>query len=92
MNVVNIKNEKCDVYIGRGSIWGNPFVLGRDGNRDVVVRKYFDLMRDRIAADSIWMDRIMGLRGKKLGCYCKPEKCHGDVIVWFYEFFQKKGV
>ena len=25
------------VYIGRPSIWGNPFVIGKDGSRDAVI-------------------------------------------------------
>ena len=28
------------VYIGRPSIWGNPFVIGKDGTRGEVVEKY----------------------------------------------------
>ena len=37
--VVNVATDPYDVYIGRGngvlppSIWGNPFVIGRDGTR-----------------------------------------------------------
>ena len=32
--------ESNDVYIGRGSKWGNPYVIGKDGNRDEVIEKY----------------------------------------------------
>jgi len=32
--VVNLRKEKYDVYIGRGSKWGNKFVIGRDGDRE----------------------------------------------------------
>lgn len=28
------------VYIGRGSKWGNPFRIGRDGDRAAVIAKY----------------------------------------------------
>lgn len=39
--VVNIdRNENYDVYIGRGSDWGNPYALGIDGDRDEVIGKY----------------------------------------------------
>lgn len=34
MKVVHCKKEKYDVYIGRGSKWGNPFILGKHGTRD----------------------------------------------------------
>jgi hypothetical protein len=38
--VVHCRREKYDVYIGRPSKWGNPFVVGRDGNRLEVIKKY----------------------------------------------------
>ena len=38
--VVNIKTKKYDVYIGRGSAWGNPYAIGIDGDREEVIRKY----------------------------------------------------
>ena len=40
MKIVNLKNEKCDVRIDRSSVLGNPFKVGRDGNREEVIRKY----------------------------------------------------
>ncbi|MHC4867811.1 MAG: DUF4326 domain-containing protein [Planctomycetota bacterium] len=38
--VVNVRRDECDVYIGRGSIWGNPYRIGRDGGRADVIAKY----------------------------------------------------
>jgi len=38
--VVHCKREPFDVYIGRPSKWGNPFVVGVDGSRDEVIEKY----------------------------------------------------
>lgn len=39
--VVNIKDgEYFNVYVGRGSKWGNPFVIGRDGTRKEVIELY----------------------------------------------------
>ena len=38
--VVHCKREPFDIYIGRPSKWGNPFVIGRDGNREQVIEKY----------------------------------------------------
>ena len=74
--VVNCKKEKYDVFIGRHSIWGNPFVIGKDGNRDEVIQKY----REYLENDDFLLSRINELRGKKLGCYCSPLNCHGDVL------------
>lgn len=70
-------NEPYDVYIGRPSKWGNPFVIGKHGSRTEVITKY-----------EIWLlyqsDLIASLhelRGKCLGCWCAPAPCHGDVLV-----------
>jgi hypothetical protein len=60
------------VYIGRGSIWGNPFVVPLDGSRDEVCDKY---------ASSFKLHNKLGLlRGKVLVCYCHPERCHGHFL------------
>lgn len=77
MRVVNISNERCDVYIGRGGIWGNPFKIGRDGTRRDVIRKY----RSWIATQPQLLAQLHTLHGKSLGCYCAPLPCHGDVLV-----------
>lgn len=70
------KREPHDVYIGRGSLWGNPFVIGRDGTREDVVRKYEEhfLSRPDLRA------KVYLLAGKRLGCFCAPKACHGDVL------------
>lgn len=79
--VVNIKKEPCDIYVGRGSIWGNPFRIGVDGTREEVIEKY----RLYILSNSFLMSRLGDLKGKKLGCYCKPKFCHGDILVQLVE-------
>jgi len=84
IKVVNIKKSPYDVYIGRGSKWGNPFVIGVDGNRDEVISQY----REYIKAKTELFNQIPELRGKTLGCHCKPAACHGDVLKeLYYNFF-----
>ena len=84
--VVHCKREPYDVYIGRPSIWGNPFTHIKDKDtlaefivkdRDEAIRKYGEWARRQ----PIIMGRIEELRGKILGCWCHPKKCHGNVIV-----------
>jgi hypothetical protein len=67
------------VYIGRGrgSKWGNPFVIGRHGSRDEVIAKY----RAWVVQQPHLMAALHELRGKDLVCWCAPEPCHGDVLV-----------
>ena len=77
--VINIRYKKGapdEVYIGRGSKWGNPFVIGRDGNREVVIEKY----REYIMGTEL-PEQVNELSGKTLVCYCKPQSCHGDVLI-----------
>ncbi len=71
---------KGAVYIGRGSKWGNPFVIGRDGTREEVVAKY----RDWIIHSDLALD-VIELKGKDLVCYCAPKSCHGDVLIELVE-------
>ena len=40
-------------------------------------RQYFN---DRINTDPEFKLRILQLQGKRLGCFCKPYLCHGDII------------
>jgi hypothetical protein len=83
--VVNLRKEKYDVYIGRGSIFGNPFHIGKDGNREEVIEKYKKYFEKRIAEDCKFKNAVLSLKGKVLGCYCKPLKCHGDVIAEYLD-------
>jgi hypothetical protein len=74
--VVHVRSGEHDVYIGRPGVWGNPFVIGKDGTRDDVVEKY----RRWVVGQPTLMARIGELRGKTLGCFCAPKRCHGDVL------------
>lgn len=76
MRVVHCKRETYDVYIGRPSKWGNPFVLGKDGPRSEVIRKY----EDWLLAQPELIAALPELRGKILGCWCSPAACHGEVL------------
>lgn len=70
--------DSFDVYIGRGTKWGNPYVIGIDGDRDEVIRRYqYDFDKGYLKFSK---DEVLQLRGKVLGCHCKPAACHGDVI------------
>ena len=65
------------VYIGRPSIWGNPFVIGKDGQRDDVIAKY----ETWLLGNGKLIDQLAALAGKDLVCWCAPARCHGDVLV-----------
>ena len=75
--VVHCKREQYDVYIGRPSQWGNPFVIGKDGTRAQVIKKYEQWIQTQPAL----LAALPELKGKVLGCWCSPNACHGDVLV-----------
>jgi len=81
VKVVHCKREAFDILIDRTTKWGNPFIIDRDGTREEVISKYEayimnrpDLIRD-----------LEELQDKVLGCWCKPEACHGDILVIMVE-------
>ena len=65
------------VYIGRPSPWGNPFAIGRDGDRDEVMGKYVTWLGEQ--PDLVEKAR-RELAGKDLVCWCVPAACHGHVL------------
>jgi hypothetical protein len=70
-------NKETDVYIGRPSMWGNPFAIGRDGTREEVIAKYKEYL-----INNMWlMSQLHRLKGKNLVCFCAPQACHGDVLL-----------
>ena len=77
--VVNKYKEKYDVYIGRPSIFGNPFSVKEYG-REGCIEKYKEYFYKRIKEDVKFKEEVLKLKDKVLGCFCKPLACHGDVI------------
>lgn len=88
------------IYIGRrnarynleASALANPYVVGRDGDRDNVIAMYRRYLWQYIKkglqgeASQVWnvLQEIKNSqkdKNIKLACYCKPKGCHGDIIV-----------
>lgn len=76
--VVHYKKKPFDVYIGRPSVWGNPFEIGKDGSRIEVIEKYYKYITENPGL----LERLSELKGKILGCWCREAICHGDVLVY----------
>ncbi len=75
--VVHCKKSPYDIYIGRPSKWGNKFIIGKDGTRNEVISKY----ETWIKTQPDLMAALPELKGKVLGCWCNPLKCHGDILI-----------
>lgn len=76
--------QDCDIYIGRAcnmggwnlpkSKWANPYSLKQYGDKAI------SLYEEYIKSSPLIND-LEELRGKRLGCWCKPSPCHGDILI-----------
>lgn len=75
------------VYVGRGrgSKFGNPFEMPRDGSREEVIQKYEAWLlhcdENSLIPMGLTFDDLISLSGKDLVCWCAPEACHADVLL-----------
>ena len=90
IRVVNLYKEPYDVYIGRSGKgqsgkWGNPFT---DGTKEQNITKYEHYLLDspKLMAD------LPELLNKRLGCFCKPKACHGDILKRYAELVEDTGL
>ena len=92
--VIHIRNKTGDsneVYIGRGGTLdlGNPIARGRDcpvcgmvhHDNGSTLPCYKQYLSDRLITDAPFKELVKSLQGKTLMCFCKPNPCHGDVLV-----------
>lgn len=71
---------KNAIYIGRGSPYGNPFIIGEphpDTGQPMTRDDVCDLYEERILPN---LD-LAPLKGRDLVCFCKPKRCHGDSLL-----------
>ena len=91
MKVINLRKAKHTVYIGRPSIFGNPFIMSQYCNRAMSIEKYkkyinLELHKYYTGQGSKVIEAIKKLpNNAKLGCYCKPLACHGDIIIQIWK-------
>ena len=83
ITVVNLYKEPYDVYIGRrgkgqSGKWGNPF---RNGTREENIARF----EAYLLSNKELMQDLHELKGKRLGCFCSPKPCHGDILKKYAE-------
>src|SRR3990170_6085588 len=66
------------VYVGRGTNWGNPFIMKGEWNRSNVCVMFENYARWRLNEEPDW---LLPLRGKNLECHCAPKQCHADTLL-----------
>lgn len=91
--VVNARKSPYDVYIGRPGRgvegpFGNPIremvecpeCSAFHTSRAALMSCFKTYFERRVAQDLEFRAAVLALRGKRLGCFCVPGLCHGDVI------------
>ena len=89
-----MRSASYDVAIDRTSLFGNPFHLGKDGDRTTVLAKYREYFYKRVDEDPEFKQKVLALRGLRLGCWCAPLLCHGAIIAEYVEnyYFAREAV
>ncbi len=70
---------------------GNPHPIGmcdlcsKEHTRKECIEAFRADFHRKIRTDPSFRRSLPALKGKSLGCYCKPLACHGDVIRAFIE-------
>lgn len=99
-----MKNKDEHVYIGRkgvvfingtrfplyDSIWANPYKINETQTREKVIQLYSEYIQEKLESDNNLVNELLKLKGKKLGCWCKPEYCHGDILIELIKKYDKK--
>ena len=81
--VVHFKKAPFDIYIGRPSKWGNPYSHKDDTIAEFKVkdrREAVQKFEEYLLGNEELMKSLNELKGKTLGCWCKPASCHGDIL------------
>jgi len=98
-----ILNKESNIYIGRGrvvfidgirypnqnSIWANPYKITNTQTREQVLVLYREYIEKKLKSNPILINDLMKLKGKKLGCWCKPKCCHGDILLEMIKKYDK---
>lgn len=93
-NLQEWMQDPQNVYIGRAHVvfidgkrhpaedspWANPYKIDSKHSRDKVLKKYKKYIKEKLESPLV-VQEFLKLRGKKLGCWCSPEPCHGDILI-----------
>ena len=83
------ENENELVFVGRPTKWGNPFMIGKDGTREQVIKRYRQVLE---RSPDVQAEVRAELKGKDLLCFCFPLACHADVLLEFANREEKDDV
>lgn len=88
-SVVHLHRQPYDVLIDRTTPWGNPFThldgptkaKFRVATRGAAIDAFEEWVLESNDPEAVWIrEHAHELRGKRLGCWCEPKRCHGSVL------------
>lgn len=91
---MNCKEDDYDIYIGRPSKWANPFTHKQGTTAKYIVssrEEAIECYREYITSGEgkHLLNDLDELKGKVMGCWCKPKSCHGDILA---DLIYKKSI
>lgn len=85
------------VYIGRPSLFGNPFPMHGEHTRIAAITQHHTWLNIQRRYNTPEWQAVVELaervrKGEKIAleCYCAPKKCHGDTIVSAIEWINNQ--
>lgn len=86
------------VYIGRPSVFGNPFPMRGEDTRAAVIAQHRTWLNVQRQRNTPQWQAVVALaervhKGEKIAleCFCAPRACHGDTIVSAINFINNTG-
>jgi hypothetical protein len=97
-------NDPNNIYIARKGVifiegkrfppfsspFANPFKISELESREEVIVKYKEYISKKLENNTELQTELIAMKGKNLGCWCFPEKCHGDVVLEMIYFYCNK--
>ena len=93
-------NTENNIYIGRNaakytkkdvpeSKWVNPYLVSqwKGPSEEWILEDIMKTYENYVRNTPLLMESLHELKGKELGCWCKPKQCHGDILVKLYKEF-----
>lgn len=96
LNIKSIKEPYLEaMLIDCRTLWGNPYIIGINGDRNHVCDMYLEWLNRwiehkeevniQVGAQTFnnkWVVKnIHKLKGRDVVCWCAPERCHGEVLI-----------
>jgi hypothetical protein len=87
--IVNLRKHNCDIVCDRTSIFGNPYDYELLGiTRDEACDRYGEYFKKKLQ-DPEFRGKVMELKGKRLGCWCVPLRCH---LQWIVDYLENEPI